>query len=479
MRSNHTKCPASFTGGAKVPTLKCGTWPQGCGCLPLTMERWNEALDAAHRWGMQVVFNLNLLHGRFDSWNATKQSKRQYNSSDPSGPIPSWDSSEARALMEYTAKNVAPAKWPAYFGLGNELGSYVSPEQWAADNVIMSNLVQETFGKAKVAHPEAVRLKKIFSEAAAAGGTADAAGAAGDAGAGVIPSTYGPCNCMGDPTWSIEYLGNLTDMSSKTTDGKNPIAAFSFHAYDHGGSTVASVAAMDIGIDTERRLRLEPAAAVFHNATSTAHGTTTQLWITEIAASIDIPKDSVGGGAKAAVDGMCRAADIAWNLDSLGAAAEVGVDVFCRETLAGDWLEVIGLWQPGDGNQPYTPHPDFWVAALWKKLMGVRVLGATTTNATVQVATVASIPADVSEDAWVVKPGFSCLGPKEKGTGTTNVPFYGKVNSSGECQAKCAASRQTPKPCKSWRCGHYLFGRTLSTLHVFIWSSPACLTLSC
>ena len=217
------------------------------------------------------------------------------------------------------------------------------------------------------------------------------------------------------------------------------------------------------GIDTERDLRFAPAAAIFHNATSAAHDTTTKLWITETAASIQVPIGVKGGGAKAAIDGMCRAADIAWNLDALGSAAEVGVDVFCRETLAGEWLEVIGLWQPGDArtgetNRPYTPHPDFWVAALWKKLMGVRVLGANTTNATVQAATVASIhaAADVSEDAWVVKPGFSCLGPKEQGTGTTNVPFYGTMNSSGECQAKCAASRHTPKPCKSWRCGHHL-----------------------
>ena len=65
-------------------------------------------------------------------------------------------------------------------------------------------------------------------------------------------------------------------------------------------------------------------------------------------------------------------------------AAEEGVDVFCRETLAGDWLEVIGSWQPGDArtgehNPPYTPHADFWVAVLWKKLMGLQVLGANST----------------------------------------------------------------------------------------------------
>jgi hypothetical protein len=48
---------------------------------------------------------------------------------------------------------------------------------------------------------------------------------------------------------------------------------------------------------------------------------------------------------------ICFAASLqAWNLDALGAAAEVGVDVFCRETLAGDWLEVIALWQKDAGT---------------------------------------------------------------------------------------------------------------------------------
>ena len=435
--SNHTKC---------TPVLVNRTCPGNVGgcCQPLTMERWTEALDATHRWGMQVVFNLNLLHGRFNDY-----SEKHYKSN---GTIPPWDSSEARALMEYTAKNVAPEKWPASFGLGNELGSYVSPEQWATDNLIMRNLVHETFGKAKVAHPQAARLKGIFSGLSDASGQG-ATGAAGATvgSAGIIPSTYGPCNCMGSVPWSLEYLGNLTAMSSKTADGKNPIAAFSFHAYDHGGSTVAEVATISrahgfhVDIDTERDMRFEPAAATWRAA-----NTTTKLWITETAASVVLPDGHAQGGAKAAIDGMCRAADIAWYLDALGAAAEVGVDVFSRESLAGDWLEVLGLWQPGDArtdeaNRPYTPHPDFWVAALWNKLMAVRVLGANNTNMTAATAAAAV----VSDDTWMVKPGFSCnFGGAYNGS--TNVTFYGKTNSSAECQAKCAASRQSTKPCKAF-----------------------------
>ena len=66
--------------------------------------------------------------------------------------------------------------------------------------------------------------------------------------------------------------------------------------------------------------------------------------------------------------------DMTWYADALGAASQSGVGVFCRETLAGDWLETIGVWQQGKDLQPYTPHPDWWVAALWRKLMGKHVL---------------------------------------------------------------------------------------------------------
>ena len=194
------------------------------------------------------------------------------------------------------------------------------------------------------------------------------------------------------------------------------------------------------GIDRSRTAFA--AAAAIHSAANT-HG---QLWITETAWSASSPAGAPGGGAKASIDGMCRAADIAWNLDALGAAAEVGVDVLCRETLAGDWLEVIGLWQPGDArtgehNRPYTPHPDFWVAALWKKLMGVRVLGANTTNTTGTRATDAAITTPTilsasgssiaTADDWVIAKGYSCNFGEPAG-GTKTVPLLGHVNSSAE-----------------------------------------------
>jgi hypothetical protein len=74
---------------------------------------------------------------------------------------------------------------------------------------------------------------------------------------------------------------------------------------------------------------------------------------------------------------MLRAADSTWYIDALGSAALARVKVFCKETLLGDWLETIGVWQQGPGLALYTPHIDFWVAALWRKTMGQDVLRVT------------------------------------------------------------------------------------------------------
>ena len=129
--------------------------------------------------------------------------------------------------------------------------------------------------------------------------------------------------------------------------------------------------------------------------------------------------------------------------------------MFCRETLAGDWLEVLGLWQPGaarsnEHNVPYTPHPDFWVAAFWKKLMDVRVIGANATNTTTAVQPAVTAGAETDADTWVLAQGMSCnFGEPVNGTDT--VPMLGHTKTAAECQAKCVAYS---KPCKSWsHCG--------------------------
>ena len=259
--SNHTKCP--------YPTeRRCPGNSKPC-CLPLTMARWQEALEFAHRSGMRVAFNLNVLHGRFDDYSSRKPAG-------PGGLRPAWDPSEARALMVWT-KALAPAKWPAYFGLGNELQNYLSAPQWAGDLVTVWDLIKEIFG--------------------------------GTPGEGGVPNTYGPCNAGLNAVWSTEFMKTVTGLN------KAALGAFSFHGYQHGGSAVAEVAEMAGGIDASR---------TFFESVVQMHGkaeTSSALWITETAWSASAPAGAPGGGAKAAVDGMCRAADIAWNMDALGAVS--------------------------------------------------------------------------------------------------------------------------------------------------------------
>ena len=400
--SNHTVCPYKTKKSCPGNSIPC--------CLPLTMPRWKEALEFAHRAGMRVVFNLNVLHGRVDDYDRHPASCCGYTEEQR----PAWDSSEARALMTWTKLNISPEMWPAYFGLGNELSGYLSASQWAGDVMTVYKLIEEIFG--------------------------------GTPGTGTTPGTYGPCNCDGASKWETEFMQHMTSLK------KNGLGAFSFHGYNHGGATVHGVANMGAaGIDSSRHFF--EGFAKLHSAA----GTTSQLWVTETAWSASAPAGAPGGGAKASIDGMCRAADIAWNLDALGAAAEVGVDVFCRETLAGDWLEVIGLWQPGDArtgeaNRPYTPHPDFIVAALWNKPMDVRVLGGHVSASSQLVHGVGS-----TDDRWSVVHGqssaYQACGPD----GSENVPLYGNnVSTWQACQALCAAHQPTSggKKCEVWSwCG--------------------------
>jgi hypothetical protein len=234
--SNHTRCPYAkgiFSGPscppAAAPCCPGNSYP--C-CLPLTMARWKEALEAAHRWGMQVVFNLNIMHGRFADYSRRWPASLTGPPAPPPTPaspgIPPWDSSEARALMQWTAENVPAAMWPAAFGLGNEANGYVNPETWAADNVRMHKLVVETFGKARVPHPQAARLKAIFSTLDARAEERRSSDEERGRESG-IPSTYGPCNGV-DPVWTGEYFGNLSAMSANGAVAPT-LAAFSFHTY--------------------------------------------------------------------------------------------------------------------------------------------------------------------------------------------------------------------------------------------------------
>ena len=427
--TNYTRCPFKnmTSAGQECPgnSFPC--------CLPMPVARWREALQFGHDIGMQITFNLNILHGRWDDYTAAIKCRREKNCPPlpPSGYRPRWDSSNARALMEFT-KTLPTELWPARFGLGNELNWYIPPQQWAEDMIEMSTMIKEVFGATS-------SIK-----------------------------TYGPCNAGLLGTWSNEFLGNIS------TRGPSALGAFSFHGYQHSGPISSNIAQFP-GIDASREFFESVYVQDWHNG-SAAPNKDAELWITETAWTAQAPSNSAAGGPQAVLNGMECAADMAWNLDALGAAAEVGVDVFCRETLAGDWLEVLGLWQPRD-QQPYTPHADFIVAAMWRKLMDAKVLGAANTTTAV-ITRAASQPAPLARDhdgeGWKIFPGFSSYYRKGPLNGSALFPFLGLVDSVAGCEAKCAAW----KGCQSWSWdsskpgtgapgwGHRCFGQTNEQFHL-------------
>jgi hypothetical protein len=159
-------------------------------------------LEFARDVGVKVIFNLNVLHGRFADYSACIFPKKGENSSSSSsssigsmsntniinrnigrnsdssnnkssaddgassnaapgpaapalsGPFcagttthpdpPPWDPTNARALLEFTA--ALPSElWPAAFGLGGEQQGYLTPGVWAADTVQMARMVHAIF----------------------------------------------------------------------------------------------------------------------------------------------------------------------------------------------------------------------------------------------------------------------------------------------------------------------------------------------
>lgn len=60
-----------------------------------------------------------------------------------------------------------------------------------------------------------------------------------------------------------------------------------------------------------------------------------------------------------------------WYLDQLGMAAKYGTKVYCRQTLIGGNYGLLD-------TTTFTPHPDYYSALLWHRLMGKEVLAVNT-----------------------------------------------------------------------------------------------------
>jgi heparanase 1 len=85
-----------------------------------------------------------------------------------------------------------------------------------------------------------------------------------------------------------------------------------------------------------------------------------ELWVGETAAAWDSGKPGV---TNAFVDSF-------WFVTQLGSLAQVGVATQCRQSLVGGAYELLD-------KHTFQPNPDYYIALLWTRLMGRRVIGVT------------------------------------------------------------------------------------------------------
>lgn len=376
-----------------VPGAECPGNSFPC-CLPLPVDRWAEMLDFAAAVNVKVAFNLNILAGRWPVFARAWKNGRERPAT-----LPSWDPENAKALMQWTASHVPRERWPAAWGLGNELQWFFTPQQYAHDLAALAVVVADVF-----------------------------------------PTDYRPLIFAPDDANSaaLSFGGPL--LAEIAARGQS-IGAFTFHGYQHSGSDVDAEAAAlrdgRAGLDASGQYYAQ-VAQMFRSATANA-SVPPQLWITETAWSASAPPNASKGGGAAAVDSMLRAVDMPWFAVALGDAARSGVDVFCRETLAGDWLETLGLWQQGSGSVQYAPHPDFYVAAAWRALMGRVVLNVTWSVA-LQDDKRWRQPWPALAAPWLLEHNASNVYQSCGLNGSANTPLLGLFPTVTECEEACQAS---------------------------------------
>merc|ERR1719181_2590636 len=89
----------------------------------------------------------------------------------------------------------------------------------------------------------------------------------------------------------------------------------------------------------------------------------------------------LGEGAMAALSGQDglndRFEDTLWYIVRLGALAANGHSVWNRQTLIGGYYAMFD-------HKTLRPHPDWWAAVLHKRLMGTKVLSASSSDSNVR-----------------------------------------------------------------------------------------------
>ncbi|KAI3677331.1 hypothetical protein L1987_86956 [Smallanthus sonchifolius] len=270
------------------------------GCL--TMSRWDELNIFFKNSGAKVVFGLNALSGRTIGLDGTA--------------IGPWDSSNAEALIRYTAnKGYNISGWELGNELsGNGIGTSVTAKQYAFDTISLQNLVQKIyFG---------------FQEK---------------------PIVLGPGGFY-EANWFNEYV----------TESSNAIQAITQHIYnlgpgvdDHLVEKILDPSYLDGGSQPFRDLQ---------NILKKSRNSTV-AWVGEAGGAYNSGRNLV---TNAFVFGF-------WYLDQLGMASMYDTKTYCRQTLIGGNYGLLN-------TTTFVPNPDYYSALLWHRLMGRHVLSTSFTG---------------------------------------------------------------------------------------------------
>jgi heparanase 1 len=256
----------------------------------LTPARWDELIEFANTVGLRLVFDLNIMIGR-----------------DSGGE---WDSTNAKALLTYTAK-----KYPSFkhgFELGNEKEFVVGPEDAAHCYLKLRGFINTLWPE------ESGR-----------------------------PILVGP-ELNPRPDWLRVFLD--------TIGVKGVLDAVAYHMYVGYGRSLnlPSLMLQPAWLDFSHTVAAQSRAAQL----SSPAGRDAELWIGETAAAW-------ASGTAGVCDGFISGF---WWLDQLGMAASTGHGAMSRQCFVGGNYSLL------DQLNGFKPNPDYWTAWVWRHLVSTRMV---------------------------------------------------------------------------------------------------------
>eukprot|EP00039_Didymoeca_costata_P008579 m.113685 g.113685 ORF g.113685 m.113685 type:complete len:581 (-) comp14143_c0_seq2:151-1893(-) len=311
-------------------------------CKVLSPQVWQDLQAFSADCNSSLVFGLNDMFGRPTK---TKPEKGMCGSSGRDGSCPPNNQSNIAAFLQWNA-----AHGSSVFGweLGNELNSVLNGQagarQQAQDFIDLKKKV----------------LEPLYGES--------------------MPLLIGP-----DTHSNAEFdTEGLTWFQEFVSAAGSAVDIFTFHMYALGDGPDLDPEKLDASYLNPQVLdRSGDGVKSIKNILSKANASNVKLWGGETAAANN---GGQSGITDTYIDGF-------WYLDQLGSFAVNGVNVFCRQTLE------------SNGGYPllenYQPLPDYWIALIWKQLMGTKVLSVKSSSSSFRAYTLCSKKRGEVVIAWL------------------------------------------------------------------------------